>query len=445
MEKDLTEGSVQKNLLVFSVPYLISCFLQTFYGLADLFITGQFNGAAPITAVSVGSQVMHMLTVMIVGLAMGATVLIGRYIGAKDRESAAKAIGNAVTIFLIVAAFLTAACLAGMDGIITALKTPAEAVSGTRDYLFVCFVGIPFIVAYNVISSIFRGIGDTKSPMIFVLIAGILNIVLDYIFIGPMLMGAKGAAIATVFSQAVSVCIALLELTKMKLGIALKPWDLLPERETVRAILSVGIPVALQDGFIQISFLIITAIANSRGVDVAAAVGIVEKIISFVFLVPSAMEASVTALTSQNAGAGKHERGEETLRTALVFCSVYAVVMIVVAELLAEPIVHVFTDKSEAVVTLGAQYLRTYIFDVFFAGFHFCLSGYFCAYNEAIYSFIHNICAILLVRIPGAILATRLFPMTLYALGLAAPCGSLLSTLICLSLLRRGKRLGYWH
>jgi Na+-driven multidrug efflux pump len=231
----------------------------------------------------------------------------------------------------------------------------------------------------------------------------------------------------------------------MKLGIALKPWDLLPERETVRAILSVGIPVALQDGFIQISFLIITAIANSRGVDVAAAVGIVEKIISFVFLVPSAMEASVTALTSQNAGAGKHERGEETLRTALVFCSVYAVVMIVVAELLAEPIVHVFTDKSEAVVTLGAQYLRTYIFDVFFAGFHFCLSGYFCAYNEAIYSFIHNICAILLVRIPGAILATRLFPMTLYALGLAAPCGSLLSTLICLSLLRRGKRLGYWH
>lgn len=368
MQHDLTKGSIPKNLLTFSVPYLIACFLQTFYGLADLFITGQFNGAASISAVSVGSQVMHMLTVILMGLAMGSTVLIGRNIGAKDRESASKSVGTSITLFLLFSLVLTAVLLIACGGIIHLLDVPEEAVSQTRQYLTICFIGIPFITAYNVLSSIFRGLGDTRSPMIFVFIAGVLNVALDTLFIGPLHMAAAGAALATTLSQSVSVVIAFFALQRMNTGIHLTRQSLRPERETLRQILSVGIPVACQDGFIQVSFMIITIIANSRGVSVSAAVGIVEKIISFLFLVPSAMQASVTALGAQCIGAGAHGRVRATLRWALYLCCGYALIVIVLVELFTAPLISLFVQKDPVVVTLGVQYLRTYVLDTFMAG-----------------------------------------------------------------------------
>lgn len=195
MEKNLTSGSVLKNIVYFSLPYLLSYFLQTLYGMADLFIIGQFEGVAGTTAVSIGSQVMHMLTVMIVGLAMGTTVSIGQAIGANDKRRAANAIGNTVTLFAMVAAGMLAILLLLVNPILQVMSTPQEAVAGTRIYLTICFVGIPFIIAYNVISSIFRGLGDSKSPMYFIAIACVINIVLDYLFMGAFHMGSAGAAL----------------------------------------------------------------------------------------------------------------------------------------------------------------------------------------------------------------------------------------------------------
>ena len=248
MKTDLTQGSMLKNLIRFSLPYLLSCFLQTFYGLADLFITGQFNGAGTITAVSVGSQITHMLTVIIVGLAMGTTVMIGHGVGARKKEKVAKAIGNTVTLFLIFGVLLMLLLIAGLSGIIAAISTPAEAVGQTRDYLLVCFLGVPFITAYNVISSIFRGMGDSKTPMYFVAVAGVINVILDYIFIGPFSMGAMGAALATVIAQGCSVGLELIAMLRMKLGFSVCLQDFLPEKETMSGILRVGIPIAAQDG-----------------------------------------------------------------------------------------------------------------------------------------------------------------------------------------------------
>ena len=222
MEKNLTSGSVLKNIVYFSLPYLLSYFLQTLYGMADLFIIGQFEGVAGTTAVSIGSQVMHMLTVMIVGLAMGTTVSIGQAIGANDKRRAANAIGNTVTLFAVVAAGMFAILLLLVNPILQVMSTPQEAVAGTRIYLTICFVGIPFIIAYNVISSIFRGLGDSKSPMYFIAIACVVNIALDYLFMGAFHMGAAGAALGTTLSQAVSVVISLFMIRKKKMGIALK-------------------------------------------------------------------------------------------------------------------------------------------------------------------------------------------------------------------------------
>lgn len=434
MQRNLTKGSIFHNVIYFAIPYLISCFLQTFYGLADLFITGQFNGAATVTAVSVGSQIMHMITVIIVGLAMGTTVTVGMCIGEKNREKASDYIGNSIIIFSVMSIILTILTIVFSGKILILLSTPAQAIAETEKYIIVCFAGIPFITGYNVISSIFRGMGDTKSPLIFVGIAGIVNIIGDYILIGALNMGALGAAVATVSSQACSVIIAVVILLKRGNLVHITMDSLKLKKEYVKKILIIGTPISFQDGLIQVSFLVITAIANSRGVDVAAAVGIVEKIISFLFLVPSAMLSTVSAIAAQNSGAGSHERAKSTLYYGIRICIVYGIITIIVCEPLASVIVSIFVKNEPKVVILGAQYLRTYVFDCLFAGMHFCFSGYFSAYGKSIYSFIHNIISIVLMRIPGAYLASVFFPATLYAMGIAAPAGSLLSVIICMYL-----------
>lgn len=216
MEKNLTTGSVLKSILYFSLPYLLSYFLQTLYGMADLFIIGQFEDISSITAVSIGSQVMHMITVMIVGLAMGATVNIGQAIGAGNKKKAAKDIGNTVTLFMMLAIVGAAGLLFFIKPIVGMMSTPQEAVHETVIYLTICFLGIPFITAYNIISSIFRGIGDSKSPMYFVAAACAINIILDYLFIGGLHMGAAGAALGTTCSQTISVLIALVVIMKKR-------------------------------------------------------------------------------------------------------------------------------------------------------------------------------------------------------------------------------------
>lgn len=430
MEKDLTSGSVFKNILIFSLPYLLSYFLQTLYGMADLFIIGQFEGVADTTAVSIGSQVMHMLTVMIVGLAMGSTVSIGQAIGGKDRKRAAFCIGNTVTLFMLSSVVLTVVLLLLIDPILSLMSTPAQAVSGTADYLTICFIGIPFITAYNVISSVFRGIGDSKSPMYFVAAACVANIALDYLFMGAFKMGPSGAALGTTISQAFSVILALIVIKKKKLGIPVSKSDFKPNRVIMGQILKIGIPVTLQDGFIQVSFIIITIIANQRGLTDAAAVGIVEKIMSFLFLVPSSMLSSVSALGAQNIGAGKPERARLTLRYAIFIATGFGIVIATVVQFTADSIVGLFTPDA-AVAIAGGQYPRGYVFDSSFGGIQFSFSGYFCACGKSGLSFLHNLLSIILVRVPGAYLASKFFANTLFPMGLASTCGSMLSIIVC--------------
>ena len=403
MERDLTSGSVWKNIVYFSLPYLLSYFLQTLYGLADLFIVGQFDGVASTTAVSIGSQVMHMLTVMIVGLAMGTTVNIGRAVGARDSQKASKVVGNTTVLFVGVSVVLAVVLLVLVQPIVRVMSTPTEAVEGTVRYLTICFIGIPFITAYNVIASIFRGLGDSKSPMYFIAVACVANIALDYLFIGALHMGPAGAALGTTLSQTISVAVSLLVILKKKTGISVKRADFRPERVTMGQVLKIGVPIAAQDGFIQVAFIIITIIANRRGLSVAAAVGIVEKIISFLFLVPSSMLSTVSALGAQNMGAGKYERADQILRYAMGIAVGFGLIVSLLIQIIAGPVVGLFTTDA-TVILLGAQYIRGYIWDCIFAGVHFSFSGYFCAYGKSEISFVHNLIAILCVRIPGVYL-----------------------------------------
>lgn len=434
MEKNLTTGSVFKNVILFSLPYLFSYFLQTLYGMADLFIIGQYDGVASTTAVSIGSQIMHMITVMIVGLAMGTTVSIAQAVGANNKKQESKAVGNTIILFMGVAIAAMALLLILVHPIVSVMSTPAEAVKGTVTYLTICFIGIPFITAYNIISSIFRGMGDSKSPMYFIAVACVANILLDYLFMGAFRLGPAGAALGTTISQAVSVLVSLVVIIKRKSVVLIKT-DFVPHRPVMRKILSIGIPIAVQDGLIQVAFIVITIIANQRGLNDAAAVGIVEKIMSFLFLVPSSMLSTVSALGAQNIGANKPQRAIATLRYAVLIAAGFGILASITIQFTAGPIVSLFTDGNTSegadVIRLGSQYLRGYIFDSIFAGIHFSFSGYFCACGKSELSFLHNIVAIALVRIPGVYLTSRIFKTTLFPMGLATATGSLLSVLIC--------------
>ena len=429
MERDLTTGSIGRNILKFSLPYFLSYFLQTLYGMADLFIIGQFNGVASTTAVSIGSQVMHMITVMIVGIAMGTTVMIGKSVGAKQKKETSKIIGNTVSLFVCLSVVLTVVLLFFVHPIVRIMSTPQQAVEGTTAYLTICFAGIPLITAYNIISSIFRGLGDSKSPMYFIAVACGVNIVLDYVFIGGLHFGASGAALGTTLAQTISVIVALIAIRKKDTGISLKRSDLKPEGKTLKNI-GIGIPISLQDGFIQISFIVITIIVNQRGLNDAAAVGIVEKIISFVFLVPSSMLSAVSAIAAQNIGAGKDERATKTLKYAIMISMSFGLCVAVLMQFISNFVVGIFTVDT-MVIHMGSQYIRSYIWDCMIAGIHFSFSGYFCAYGKSGISFLHNVLSIVLIRIPGAYFASKWFIDTLYPMGCAAPAGSLLSVIVC--------------
>lgn len=431
MEKNLTEGSVFKNIIYFSLPFLLSYFMQTLYGLADLFIIGQYCGVESITAVSIGSQVMHMVTVMIVGLAMGSTVLIGQTVGAKDKQKRNIAIGNTTTIFLIVSLTIMAVLLIFTNRITEVMSTPTEAVEGTVAYLTVCFIGIPFITAYNIISSIFRGMGDSKSPMYFIAVACVCNISLDYLFIGGCNMGAMGAALGTTLAQIISVCVAFGAIILRKMIDGISKSDFKPRKNIVKAIFKVGIPISAQDGFIQISFLLITIFVNRRGLNDAAAVGVVEKLIGILFLVPSSLLASVSALCAQNNGAGKHTRARQTLFYAAALAAGIGLVFSIIFQFIAADAVRLFADEPE-VIRLGDQYMRSYVWDCIVAGVHFVFSGYFCAYNKSWISFLHNTISIITARIPIAYFASVTYKETLYPMGWGAPIGSLISVIVCI-------------
>ena len=440
--KDLTQGSIMGNIMTFSLPYMLAYFLQILYGLADLFVIGQYCGVDSTTAVSNGAQVMYMVTVVLIGLAMGTTVLTGRAIGARDPARARAVVGNTVMMFAIIAAALMVVLLCLRGWIVGVMDTPAEAVNGMERYLTICFVGIPFIIAYNIIASIFRGLGDSKSPMHFVAVACVVNIILDYVFIGALGLGAMGAALGTTLSQAASVMFALSSIRRHKGVLDISRSDLRPRRDVIKHILKIGLPIALQDGFIQISFLAITVIANGRGLVDAAAVGIVEKFIGLVFIVPSTMLSTVSAISAQNIGAAKMPRAKQTMRSAMLITSVYGLVMATALQFIPQLAVGLFTSDPQ-VLAQGSDYLRGYVWDCIFAGVHFCFSGFFTACGYALISFLHNSISITCARVPLAWLSSLLYPDTLYPMGLSTCIGSVVSCLICVGaywwLKRKGK------
>lgn len=437
---NLTEGSVLKVLITFALPFLFANFMQAFYGAADLLVVGQFSGTSAISAVNIGSQIMQIITSFVIGISMGTTVTLGQNIGSKKFNEAEKTIGNTIILFVLFAAVVTPLMIWQSGNLADIMHTPVEALQETKHYVMICSAGLPFIVAYNVIAAILRGMGDSKTPMFFVGIACIVNVAGDLILTGAFGMGVVGAAIATTSAQCISSVCGFIYLLKKGLGFPLSKSSMKCVKHTLKHILIVGIPVAMQDTLINISFIVLTVIANERGVVASSAVGVVEKLIMFMFLVPSSMLASISAITAQNIGASKKERAILSLKYGIVITVTFGIIMCTFSQLLPESMTRLFS-KDANVITAAAEYLRTYSIDCILVGFTFCINGYLCGIEKSIITFAHNAISIFLVRIPTALVLSRMFTKSLLPMGLASPIGSVASIVIlcCYGLWKQSK------
>lgn len=429
----LTEGKIWSTLLNFAIPFLMASLLQALYGAADLFMVGQFADSAAVSAVASGSQIMQTLTGVVLGISTGGTVLIGRYIGAKDEEGAARAVGTMCIVFAGLALLLTPLMTAASGGVVTLMQMPAEAVRYAKEYLFICSCGIPFIIGYNAVSGIFRGMGDSRTPVYFIALACMVNIGLDYLLVARLHMAAAGAAAATITAQAVSFLAALFYMVKRGLAFPFGRRHLRFHTPSAVFIFKVGCPLALQDALVNMSFLIITAIVNSMGVIASASVGVVEKILGFAMLPPGAFSSAVATMTAQNIGAGKPKRALRGLQFGILYSLIFGVIVFVTAQITPETITSIFTT-DRLVVEGAARYFQSFSIDCMLVAFVFNMNAYFSGCGRSVISMVHSLLATFCVRIPVSYFVSRMEGSTneiLRMLGFAVPMATAFSLAVC--------------
>ena len=429
-QHDFTQGPILPALLKFALPVLLALLLQAMYGAVDLQVVGRFGTAADISAVSTGSQIMQTITVVITGLAMGVTVLLGQQIGEGKPEEGGRAVGGGICLFSVVTLIVTVTMLLMAPRMSALMQAPADAFADTVVYVRICSAGAVFIVAYNILGSIFRGLGDSQMPLITVSIACVFNIAGDLLMVGGLGMGVAGAAIATVFAQAVSVLLSLLIIRRRQLPFTLTKQDIRFEKSVIWQILKLGIPVAFQDLLVSLSFLAIIAIANAMGTIASAGVGVAEKLCAFVMLVPSAYMQSMSAFVAQNVGAGREDRSQKALLCGIVSSLAAGLVMGWAAFFHGDLLAGLFAEDT-AVIGAAWEYLKAYAIDCLLTSFLFCFVGYFNGHGQTVFVMVQGFVGALGVRMPVAFLMSRMSPGSLFHLGLSTPASTVVQILLC--------------
>ena len=427
---DFTQGPILPALLKFALPVLLALLLQAMYGAVDLQVVGRVGTAADISAVSTGSQIMQTITVVITGLAMGVTVLLGQKIGEGKPEEGGRAVGGGICLFSVVTLIVTVTMLLMAPRMSALMQAPADAFADTVVYVRICSAGAVFIVAYNILGSIFRGLGDSQMPLITVSIACVFNIAGDLLMVGGLGMGVAGAAIATVFAQAVSVLLSLLIIRRRQLPFTLTKQDIRFEKSVIWQILKLGIPVAFQDLLVSLSFLAIIAIANAMGTIASAGVGVAEKLCAFVMLVPSAYMQSMSAFVAQNVGAGREDRSQKALLCGIVSSLAAGLVMGWAAFFHGDLLAGLFAEDT-AVIGAAWEYLKAYAIDCLLTSFLFCFVGYFNGHGQTVFVMVQGFVGALGVRMPVAFLMSRMSPGSLFHLGLSTPASTVVQILLC--------------
>lgn len=418
-KNDFTQGSILKKLALFMLPILGALVLQAAYGAVDLLVVGRFGSTNGLSAVSTGSQVLNLVTFVVTQFAMGITVLIARYLGEKKPEQIGSVIGGAVVVFAVISAALFIVMVVFARPISILMQAPTEALDLTTSYVRICGSGIFFIVAYNLMATIFRGLGDSKSPLLFVLVACIVNIFGDLFLVAGLHLDAAGAALATVFAQAVSVVCAVILLIKKKLPFSITRSDF-GFNSQCKKFLGIGFPLALQEFLTQVSFLALCAFVNRLGLEASSGYGVACKIVNFAMLIPSALMQSMASFVSQNVGAGNQKRAKKSMFTGisvgLVFgCLVFTLIM------LKGDVLAGFFSTDAAVIQKGFDYLKGFAPETIATAVLFSMVGYFNGNNQTLWVMCQGLIQTLLIRLPMSYYMSIQPNASLTKIGLAAP------------------------
>ena len=443
MEKNtsFTEGKILQPLILFAFPVLLALFLQAMYGAVDLLIVGKFATSADVSAVSTGSQIMTTLTNLISSFAMGTTILLGQQIGSGRKEEGGKTVGTAILMFAGIAILMSIIMVVFAPQISSIMNAPEEAFQKTVNYIRICGSGMLVIVAYNLIGCIFRGLGDSKTPLITVAIACVCNIAGDLLLCAVFHMGTEGAAIATVFAQIISVVASFLFIRKKELPFIIRRTDIRIRREYLGKMVGFGAPIALQDLLVSISFLIILAIVNSMGVIASAGVGVAEKVCAFIMLISSAFMQSMSAFVAQNYGAGLIRRAKKALHYGIAVSFSIGVVMFLITFLHGDLLAGIFSSDTE-VVLAAADYLKAYAIDCLFTAVFFCYTGFYNGIGKTRFVMIQGILGAFFVRVPVSYIMSIQPETSLFHIGLATPMSSILQLVLCVGFMLVLQRKG---
>ena len=421
------------------IPVFFAMFLQSMYGAVDLMIVGKFARSLDVSAVSTGSQIMMTITNLVSSFAMGTTILLGQRIGEGRSREGGQVIGSSICLFAVIAALFTVLIAALCRPISALMNAPEEAFDETARYIRICGLGSFFIISYNLIGSIFRGIGDSRTPLMTVAIACVTNILGDLLLVAVFKMGTAGAALATVFAQAVSVAISLLILRRRELPFQLSRSHLHFDKKIVRKVTELGLPIALQDFLVGVSFLVLLAIVNSLGLVASAGIGVAEKVCGFIMLIPAAFMQAMAAFVAQNIGAGKYGRARKSLLYAIGVSGVLAIGMFAITFWHGDLLSGIFANDAP-VIAASADYLKAYAIDCLLTCFLFCFIGFFNGLGMTRFVMIQGIAGAFLVRIPVAFLMSREVPPSMFHIGLATPCSTIIQVILCLFCFRYANR-----
>ncbi|MBE5787784.1 MAG: MATE family efflux transporter [Clostridiales bacterium] len=436
LQKDFTQGSIGKSLIAFSMPFLLSNILQALYGAVDMLVVGNWSNPDPavrtaiLSGVNIGSQITHLVAMMISGLTVAGTVMVGQYVGAKKQKDASQTVGTMFTMLGIAGVVIMVLMIALSGPLLHLLQTPPEAFQHARDYLIICLTGTLFIFGYNAIASIQRGLGDSIRPLFFVGIACVINIVLDLLLVKGFNMGAAGAAWATVVAQAVSFLISALYLSRSRFIFDFKLRSFRMQAEKVKMMIKIGIPSSVQSIIVNISFLVMTALVNAiGGTEASAAVGVVGKFNSFAILPAVAMSSSVSAFAAQNIGAGQFERAKKSLWVGISIAMSLGVTIFALVQLLPGPIIGIF-DQNPITIENGIQYMRAFSFDYLLVPALFCFNGLIMGAGHTTFTMLTGSLSSLFLRIPVALVCGSVLGWGLLGVGAAAPAASLCAVVL---------------
>lgn len=438
-ENSFIEGPVFNSLIKFAIPVLGALILQAAYGAVDLLVVGQFGDASSISAVGTGSAFMQMVTFIITSLAMGSTVVIAQHIGEEKPKAAGNAVGTTIVLFLILGIVLTILLELFTGQIVNILQVPESSVIQAMTYIRICSAGVLVIIAYNVISGVLRGFGNANLPFVFVGIACVVNIIGDLLFVGVLKMDVAGAALATVLAQFVSVVISAFVLRRQNLPISFSKQQCRVYSRELKKILNVGVPIALQETMVQISFLVINSIINNMGLMPSAGYGVAQKIVSFIMLVPSSVMQSVSAFVAQNIGAGQYERAKKGFITAMLTGCTVGVVIFYFGFFQGELLSSLFTG-DQGVVTESAAYLKGFSAECILTCVLFSSIGYFNGCGKSIPVMIQGMTSAFCIRIPLSIFMSKLSNTSLTMVGLATPLTTvygIIFFIVCFILLKK--------